>query len=155
MFRKIAISVGIALLAGCTSTPPVYDGSVARHSVDDYPEAPRAVYANQIPVYPDARMVDAMGSESWGDEPGTYSQGMGWEFEFDSSDHDEVIAFYETALPNVTRTTSEDGEIVWEFPPAGARSNETVTVRVGPTEFWIHEDVYGDREEMIRNADGR
>lgn len=155
MLRKTMAWVALFLFAGCSSEPAVYNGSVARHSVEDFSDAPRAVYANQIPVYPGARFSDAMGSESWGDEPETYSQGMGWEFEFDASKYDEVIAFYETALPNATRRTSDVGEQIFEIVPAGGKAKETVSVWVHETEFWIHEDVYGDRDEMIRNAKGR
>jgi hypothetical protein len=139
-------------LFACSSAPAVYDGKVARRSVEDFDEAPRAVFANQIPVCPGVKLDDAMGSKSWGDEADSYSEGMTWSFEFPAAERDRVIAFYETALPGVERTTDEDGDVVWEFPPAGAKEKESVSVRVRAAELWISEDVYGNRDERIRNA---
>jgi hypothetical protein len=142
--RTIGLFLGVLLsavaLAGCAARQPVYDGQVADHSIDDFDQAPKAVYANQVPVYPRAELTDAMGSESWGDEPDSYSKGMGWEFEFKGEKAD-VVTFYDAALPNAAREVAEDGEVIWTLVPEGALPGEEVMVRVGEKEFWIHEDV--------------
>ena len=152
MVRTLLSAVVAAALAGCSSAPAVYDGSVAKRSVDSFDEGPRAVYANQVPVYPAAELTDAMGSESWGDEEGSYSQGMCWWFSFPSGEREKLIAFYRTALPHVEPTTMEDGDLHWEFAPTGGRSKETISVVISDDKFSIREEVYGNREEMIRNA---
>jgi hypothetical protein len=132
--------LGAALVAGCSAIQPVYDGQVADHSIDDFERAPKAVYANQVPIHPHARLVDATGSESWGDAPDSFVRGMGWEFEF-PGEMEPMIAFYDAALPAATREVMGDGEVMWTFAPRGARPGEEVMVRVGRGRLWINEAV--------------
>ncbi len=138
-------------LTGCTSKPAVYDGKVATHSIDDYAEAPRPVYANQVPVYPGAKIKDAMGSESWGDTPESYSEGMAWWFEVESPG-DRLIAFYDAALPNATRETGEHGAVMWTLPPAGGGDGDKIAVIVEGKEFRIKESVRGGRDRLLQTA---
>ncbi|NOT34878.1 MAG: hypothetical protein HOP12_12005 [Candidatus Eisenbacteria bacterium] len=48
-----------------------------------------------------------MGSESWGDEADSYSYGMNWWCETRAS-REQVLAWYETKLPNAKREIDED-----------------------------------------------
>src|SRR5262245_43949411 len=153
MIRPLPI-LAVLVAVGCSSAPAVYNGSVAKHSVESFSDSQRAVYANQIPVYPGAKIEDAMGSESWGDEQGSYSQGMCWWFTFPASDREKVVAFYRAAIPGVEPQTVYDGDLGWEFAPAGGRPKETISVIISKSDdkFSIREEVYGNRDEMIRNA---
>ena len=135
----------LAALAGCSARQPVYDGTVASHSLKDFKDAPEAMFATQVPVYPGARVTDAMGSESSGDEADSYAEGMCWWLKFNAPT-ERVVAFYDAALPNAKRAVSEDdGGIDWTFVPAGGRPADRVTVHVQGDELRISEDVQGGR----------
>lgn len=143
--------VGALALAGCSGPAPVFDGKVAKHSVDNFDEAPRAVFANQIPVYPGASITDATGNQSWGDTPDTYSEGMTWWFEVTGAT-ESVVAFYDTALPEASRKVDENGEIIWTLKPSGGREGDEVAVILSGRELRISEDVYGGRDRLVQNA---
>jgi hypothetical protein len=133
--------VASAVLAGCSAQQPVYDGSVAEYSIDDFDDAPKAVYANQVPLHPDCRLTDVMGSESWGDEPDSYSKGMGWEFSFPKERTPDVLAFYNAVFAGIPAQPDEDGGTQWTIVPRGAQEGEDLTVTVSVGELWIHENV--------------
>jgi hypothetical protein len=134
-----------ALVAGCAAKQPVYDGKIAAYSVDRFHDAPKAMFANQVPVYPGAQVTDSMGSQSYGDEADSYFEGMCYWLKFKGST-DQVIAFYDAALPNAEKTADEsDGATVWTFTPAGGHPADRVTVRVKDQELRITEDVQGGR----------
>jgi hypothetical protein len=143
--RLLVFGATLALVAGCSTKQPVYDGKVAAYSVDRFHDAPKAMFANQVPVYPGAKVTDAMGSQSYGDEADSYFEGMCYWLKF-SAPTDQVIAFYDAALPNAVKSTDEDdGATVWTFTPAGGHPADRVTVRVKDQELRITEDVQGGR----------
>ncbi len=145
------VLLGALVVSGCSSKPAVYDGKVARHSIDDFGEAPQALFANQIPVYPGAKITDAMGSESWGDTPESYSEGMAWWFEVENPG-DKVVAFYDGALPDAKRETGADGEVIWTLPPTGGRDGDEIAVIVQGEELRIRESVRGGRDRVAQSA---
>src|SRR5262249_9942533 len=115
----------LAIAAGCAAKQPIYDGSVASHSTDDYREAPHAQYANQVPVYPGATIDNAMGSESYGDEPDSHSYGMAWWFKTKAT-KDDLTKFYDAALPGARKTTLENGATQWSLAPKGGQPGEEI-----------------------------
>jgi hypothetical protein len=135
----VMVLAGLAAVAGCTAQKPVYDGRVASHSTDDYDEAPRAQYANQIPVYPGAKIDDAMGSESWGDGPESHSYGMTWWFKTKAT-QPELIAFYDFALAGATRQVDDEGAVHWTLAPQAGEAGEEIGVTVDAEGFRIHEE---------------
>jgi hypothetical protein len=144
--RPLVYSAALAvMLSSCAPKQPVYDGKAASYSVDKLEDAPKAVFANQVPVYPGAKVTQAMGSESSGDDADSYSEGMCWYLEFQAPP-ERVIAFYDAALPNAERSVSEfDGGTEWTFVPAGGRPADRVTVHIKDHELRISEDVQGGR----------
>lgn len=143
---KVAlVTILIAALAGCAARQPVYDGQVAAYSVDKLGDAPRAQYANQVPLYPGAKLEGAMGNETYGDEADSYAEGMTWHFLF-KDPPEKVVAFYEAALPQVEKSTGPDGTVKWQFLPAGGKGEDYVSVVVGEKEMFISESVQGGRK---------
>lgn len=137
--RVPVLLVVLAVLAGCSAERPQYDGSVAAHSIDDYDEAPRPQYANQIPVYPGAKIDDAMGSESWGDTPESHSYGMTWWFKSDAT-QEQLVAFYDFALAGAKREVDDEGAVHWTLAPQAAEPGEEIGVIVEKDGFRIHEE---------------
>ncbi len=128
-------------LFGCGAKQPVYDGQAANHSINHIGDAPKGVYANQLPLYPGVKFTDAMGSESWGDEPDSYSKGMRWEFEYQVP-MEKVVGFYDAALPDAKRETDPaSGAVTWTLVPNGAQRGESVYVTVEDGKLRIHEEV--------------
>jgi hypothetical protein len=137
---RIAVMVAaIAALAGCSAERPVYDGKVASHSIDDYGDAPRPQYANQIPVYPGAEIEDAMGSESWGDTPESHSYGMTWWFK-GSATQEQLVAFYDFALAGAKREVDDEGAVHWTLAPQASEPGEEIGVIVEQDGFRIREE---------------
>src|SRR6185503_18665667 len=88
--------------------------------------------ATQIPLYPGTKIVDAMGGESWGDTPDSYSYGMSWWCEAKAT-RAELEAWYEQRLPNASRKPMESGGTELSVIPPDAASGEDMGV-------WIEED---------------
>jgi len=123
MKRALAVlmiaAVVVPWLSGCGAGEARWNAEAAQY----------AAYATQIPLYPGTRIVDAMGSESWGDTPDTYSYGMNWWCETKAT-REELIAFYEAKLPGAERTTPYDNVIQLSVTPKGARPGETMGVLI-------------------------
>ena len=131
-FLILAILVaGASAVAGCGSRPAKWDAEAAQY----------AQYATQIPLYPGTKIVDAMGSESWGDEADSYSYGMTWWCETKAT-RDELLAWYAAQLPNAERSNPFEDEVVQlEVTPQGARPGETMGVQIGEDgKYRVYED---------------
>jgi len=115
-FATILAVAGLAL-AGCGGGEAKWSGEAASY----------AAYATQIPLYPGTKMVDAMGSESWGDSPDTYSYGMTWWCEARASRAD-LIAWYEAKLPGARRSTPYEDVVQLSVTPEGAKPGEEMGV---------------------------
>ena len=91
---------------------------------------PGAVYAaDVVPVYKNAALTGMMGNETWGDEPGSYTQGQFWSFDV-KDPKEKVLAFYEQRFPGAERTENNDGSVTLRIVPEGAEKNEYVYVTV-------------------------
>ena len=88
-----------------------------------------AVYAARIPLYPGTKIEDAMGSERWGSEPDSYSYGMTWWCTVKAT-RDELRTWYESKLPNATRVTDDDGNLVLTVVPEDAKPKERMGVLI-------------------------
>lgn len=99
------------------------------------------VYASQVPIFPGAEVEDAMGGNYYGESLDEHvSETMTYWFKIDPKNRDQIVAFYEKALPNARRTVDEDGEVHFEFVPQGAESGEKVWVGVGSDRLRIGEE---------------
>lgn len=122
--RRVLVLLAAAACVGCLV-------GCAANGGWDAASAEYAAYATQIPLYPGSKITDAMGSESWGDEPDSYSYGMTWWCETRAT-RDQVLAFYVSKLPNATRSTPyDDGSIELKVIPEGAKPGEDMGVLIG------------------------
>lgn len=125
MLRRLALFSLCALaLAGCSSGPKV-EG---------------AVYAGAVPVFKSATFDGEMGGDLYGDEPGSHSKSRSWFYKTDAP-LAEVVSFYEAALPNATRDTGAEGEVIFQFVPEHAKPGELV-------EVWLSEGSIQIREQI-------
>lgn len=91
---------------------------------------PDAHYAEQlIPIYPNARLADQMGSSSYGDGPDESWDGMAWWLRT-KDDPDRVVAFYEAKLKGWQKDVGEDGTVMFKTVPPGGEEGEEVFVRI-------------------------
>ena len=101
-----------------------------------------AVYASAIPIYPGAKLRDAMGS-SYSAEMGgsvTYTS-QSWFFQF-TGDTARVIEFYRQKLPSAQRQAeAEPGAAYFQWIPPNAAIGELVTVTIRAGELQIGEIV--------------
>lgn len=124
-----AALVAAVLAAGCGASQAKWSAEAAQY----------AVYAAQIPLFPGTEIEDAMGHESWGDEPDSYSYGMTWWCKTEGT-KDEIVAFYEKALPGATREVDDEGGITLTVIPSGAAPREDMGVYVtGDGEYRVFE----------------
>jgi hypothetical protein len=126
MLLALAAS-GIAL-AGCAAKEAKWTKDAAQY----------AVYAQKIPLYPGTKIVDSMGSESWGDAADSYSYGMTWWCKAKAS-KDQLLAWYESRLPDADRRDTDYG-VELTVTPEGASANEDMGVLVvGDGEYRVFE----------------
>jgi len=119
MMPWIAAAIAMLAVAGCGAQQGKWTSEAAHY----------AAYATQIPLYPGTRIVDTMGSESWGDAPNSYSYGMTWWCETKAS-KDDMLSWYSEKLPGATRSTPYDNAIELTVTPEGASPNEDMGVIV-------------------------
>ena len=137
--RPDAIVFGVALtlvLTGCAVREARWSGETAK----------LAVYATQIPLYPGAKVEDAMGSESYGDDPSTYSEGMMFWFKVEAP-QDKVVAWYDMKLTNAKRDVDDDGNIVYTLTPNGADVGEDMGVILEPGKIRVFEHTKGGKHK--------
>jgi hypothetical protein len=118
----LAAAACAASLAACSGNSNGWDSASAEY----------AAYATQMPLYPKSKITDAMGSESWGDGPDSYSYGMAWWCEVKATKA-EILAFYAGKYPSAERRNTDGGAIELKVIPAGAKPGEYMGV-------WIDED---------------
>ncbi len=112
-----AMKLTVAALACATALP----GCAARETQWSGEAAAMVVYAKSIPLYPGAKARDSMGSQSWGDTPDSYLEGMTVWFEVDGFDKEKVLTWYEKRLPNAVTEVLDSGSISLRVPaPNGA-----------------------------------
>lgn len=115
----------VLCIAGCGG------GGQTREAKWDAESAQYAQYATVIPLYPGTKIVNAMGSESWGDDADSYSYGMSWWCETQAT-RDELLAWYEAHLPNAERSNQDD-IIQLKVSPQNGQPGEDMGV-------WIDEE---------------
>jgi hypothetical protein len=126
--------IGITLCAafaafGCGASQTKWNAEAAQY----------AVYAMQVPLFAGTEIEDAMGHESWGDEPDSYSYGMTWWCKTTGT-KDEIVAFYERALPGARKEVDEDGGVTLTVIPEAAGPREDMGVYVtGDGEYRVFE----------------
>lgn len=126
--RIAAVVAGAIALAGCATPEARWSGDAAS----------LAVYATQVPLYPGAKAEDAMGSESWGDDPESYAEGMTFWFVVDAP-MDKVVAWYDMKLVHAKRERDDDNNVVYTLTPTGAEPGEDVGVIVEEGKFRVFE----------------
>jgi hypothetical protein len=115
---------------------------------------PEAVFAaDMVPVYKNCELRDMMGSESWGDEPDSYTKGQAW-FLNTKATKDELVAFYEKAFPNAPREVMDDGAITFHLTPEGAKQPyEYVEVTVRDGEIQVGESFQPQRQQKKKSVE--
>ena len=108
-----------------------------------------AIYAKNVPVYKGAHFTETSGSESWGDEPDSYTHGTVWWFETKAS-KDEMLAYYTKLYPDAEKTDLDTGGVQLRIHPAGAGRFEDVTIVVADHELRIGEDVTPNTQARAR-----
>jgi hypothetical protein len=115
----------VASIAGCSSEQKVLAN---------------AVYAKDVPVFRGASFEETSGSESWGDDPDSYTKGTVWWFKTKASQA-QLLAFYQNLYPNAEVTELETGGVQLRIVPAGALNFEDVTIMMKDGDLRIGEDV--------------
>ena len=109
-----AFVLGAVLLAGCTLNESKWTGDAAAS----------VVYAKSIPLYPGATSDGTMGSQNWGDEPGSYTEGMTVWFVVDGP------------LPKKLVVAAKETEIEWGEPETGRAEVEMDAWLALTVAFW-------------------
>lgn len=125
----VAAMLGAIALAGCAAQETKWTGEAAS----------LVVYAKAIPLYPGARAVDAMGSDSYGDEPGSHSEGMSVLFEVENYDKAKVLAWYEERLPGAERQVLDTGSVELKVAPPNGEPGEDMGVWIDDDGFRVFE----------------
>jgi len=115
----MVVAIGATWAMGCGNGEAKWSAEAAQY----------AAYATQIPLYPGTKIVDAMGGESWGDEPDSYSYGMSWWCETKAT-RAELLAWYQAKLPDAKRSTPYDEVIELTVTPKGAKPGEDMGVLI-------------------------
>jgi len=124
-----AMALGALLLAGCAFQEAKWSGDAAA----------AVVYAQTIPLYPGAKSDGSMGSQSWGDEPGSYLEGMSVWFVVEHYDRAKVLDWYERRLPNAETEVLDDGAIQLKVPVPGGEPGEDMGVVIDENRFRVFE----------------
>ena len=121
----ILLILGLALSAlGCAQKEAKWTKEAAQY----------AVYATQIPLYPGAKVTDAMGSNSYGTSLADHvSEGMTWWFEAECT-QEELVTWYTERLPEATQETSEDGDLTFTMLPPDGEAGEDMGVIIAADE---------------------
>jgi hypothetical protein len=122
--------LAVAALTGCAAKEAKWTAEAAHY----------AVYATQIPLYPGAKCGDVMGSDSYGDEPESHSEGMCWWYDV-KAPKDELVAWYEARLPKAVRTEGDDGSVVFTIEPTGGEAGEQMGVMIEDNKLRVFENV--------------
>jgi len=129
--------IAVAIVAvGCSSAPKQanWEGEAAAH----------AVYATQIPLYPGAKVESIMGSDTYGDEPGSHGEGMAWWFEVTATQA-ELEAWYMQKLAGAEKQTEDDGSVTLTVTPDGAEPGERMGVILSENELRVFERTKGGK----------
>jgi len=118
-----------ALLSGCAAKEAKWSGETAS----------MVVYAKSIPLYPGAKAKDAMGSDSYGDEPDSHSEGMAVWFEVKDYDRAKVLDWYTQRFPNAVVSPLETGSVQLKVPAPNGEAGEYMGVVVGKDDFYVFE----------------
>ena len=135
----IAVALGALVLAGCSMNETRWSGDAAA----------AVVYAKAIPLYPGAKSDGAMGSQSWGDEPGSYTEGMTVWFVVDGYDRAKVLEWYERRLPGAETEVLDDGAIQLKIPVAGGEPGEDMGVVIDENRFRVFEHTKPGKHQRI------
>lgn len=125
----MALAVGAMALYGCATDEARWSNEV----VD------LVVYGKQIPLYPGSVADNAMGSDSYGDEPDSHSEGMTVWFKVPEYDKEKVLAWYQERLPDAVREVTEEGDVKLTMTPAGGEPGEEVGVYIESDGFRVFE----------------
>ena len=128
MTAVVAVTAGL-LVCGCAAKEAKWSGETAS----------MVVYAKSIPLYPGAKAKDAMGSDSYGDEPDSHIEGMSVWFEVKDFDRAKVLDWYKERLPNATTNMSETGSVELTVTPPNGEPGEDMGVSIGDSDFRVFE----------------
>ena len=108
--------------------------------------ASMAVYAQSIPLYPGIELDDAMGSDSYGDEPDSHIEGL--TFWFDVKDPKEkLIAWYDARLPDATKEINEEGDVIYTLTPPNGEPGEDMGVILEEGRLRVFEHTRGGKHK--------
>lgn len=109
----------LALAVGCKPKAAKWDAQAASY----------AVYATSIPLYPEAKIDNVMGSDSYGDTEESHTEGMCWWYKCEDP-QDRIVAWYDAQLAGARREVSEDGDVTFTLQPPGGETGEDMGVIV-------------------------
>ena len=135
--RIFAVLAAFGVLsAGCSASETKWTAEAAS----------MAVYAQNIPLYPGVELDDAMGSDSYGDEPDSHIEGL--TFWFDVKDPKEkLIAWYDARLPDATREINEEGDVIYTLTPPSGEPGEDMGVILEEGKLRVFEHTRGGKHK--------
>jgi hypothetical protein len=133
------VLLGALLLTGCAVTEAKWSGDAAA----------AVVYAKEIPLYPGATFDGAMGSQSWGDEPGSYTEGMTVWFVVEGFDRAKVLDWYERRLQNAETEVLDDGAIRLKIAVPNGEPGEDMGVVIDENRFCVFEHTRPGKHQDI------
>ena len=143
MSRMIPITVLAALcalpLCGCNLQETKWDAEVAS----------QLVYAKSIPVYPGSKSDGVSGSESWGDEPDSYSEGRAAWFTVEGFEKGKVVSWYQSRLQNAETELLDDGAVQITVPAPNGEPGEDMGVVVDNESYRIFEHTKAGKHRGI------
>jgi hypothetical protein len=130
MSRMVCVAIACAIaLTGCSVKKAGWSGDAAR----------LVYYAKSVPLYPGAKFDDAMGSDTYGDEPDSHFEGTCVWFKVDKYDKEKVLTWYEQNLPGAVRNVDEAGTVVLTVTPQNAEAGENMGVYIDNDGFRVFE----------------
>ena len=108
-------------------------------------ELPNAVMAQQMPVYPGAKLESQMGGTTSDGVGGReITKSMSWFLKV-SDPPEKVVEFYEKEWSSSRKEEDEEGNVVFDGTFEGAESEESLKVTVRPDEIQITEILSASR----------
>ena len=125
-------------------------GCAARETKWKSEAAALAVYAQNIPLYPGLEFDDVMGSDSYGDEPDSHSEGLCYWFNVKDPAKDtkeKLVAWYDERLPNAKMEINDEGDVTYTLTPPNGEPGEDMGVIVEEGKLRVFEHTRGGKHK--------
>jgi hypothetical protein len=105
-----------------------------------------AVYAQELPLYPGIELDDVMGSDSYGDEPESHTEGLTFWFDF-KDPKEKVVAWYDQRLPGANKEINEEGDVIYTLTPPNGEPGEDMGVIIEDKRLRVFEHTRGGKHK--------